>query len=174
MPYSIFVFNQIAFSEIPADALKSDLMKVSFTTLCTQYGLDHRLVAEAQENLAVLSARSDVSPFFLVRYQTNNQKPIAVFQHMVSSPEDGVRLEKFINNQNRHCLIGELERTCCIFRIDLEKSQLLDLGLLIGYEIARWLAFRGRGLVRDLQGAWYRINVHQAFIPLSEEYPLRF
>jgi hypothetical protein len=169
MPYSIFVFNQCALGEISADELESDLKKVSFTTLCKQYGLDPQLIPEAQENLDVLAADSDVSPFFLVSYQPKKEKLITVFRREVRFPEDKALLMEFVQGQQSYSLKSALHQTCCFFRIDLEKSQLRDMGLLLGYEIARWLSFRGKGLVMDLQGMWYRLNVHQAFIPFMEE-----
>jgi hypothetical protein len=169
MTYSIFVFNQLSFGEIPADVLKSELIKVSFSTLCEQYGLDPRFITETRDNLEVLAARRDVSPYFLVKYQTNDQPPIVVFQQRLSYPGDEVLLKSFVRGQTGQRLVEELERACCIFRIDLEEAQLRDMGLLLGYEIARWLAFLGKGLMRDLQGAWYRLNMNQAFIPFMEE-----
>ena len=169
MSYSIFVFNQCALGEISADELKSDLKNVSFTTLCEQYGLDLTLIPETQENLDVFAARSDASPFFLVSYQPKNQNLIAVFQQKVNFPEDKVLLMEFVRGQESHSLKSALNQTCCIFRIDLEEWQLRDMGLLLGYEIARWLSFRGKGLVMDLQGGWYRLNVHQAFILFMEK-----
>ena len=115
--------------------------------------------------LMSLPADSDVSPFFLVSYQPKKEKLITVFRREVRFPEDKALLMEFVQGQQIYSLKSELHQTCCFFRIDLEESQLRDMGLLLGYEIARWLSFRGKGLVLDLQGVWYRLNVHQAFIP---------
>ena len=39
-------------------------------------------------------------------------------------------------------------------------------GILLAYEVARWAANLRKGLIYGLDGTWYRLNRHQAFIPL--------
>jgi hypothetical protein len=43
----------------------------------------------------------------------------------------------------------------------------MDMGLLLGYEIVRWLGVQSAGIVRDLVGNWFRINQYQAFVPIE-------
>ena len=54
-----------------------------------------------------------------------------------------------------------------MYSVALQDEQLTDMGLLLAYEVARWIAHQGSGIVLGLDAAWYRLNEHQAFIPLQ-------
>jgi hypothetical protein len=54
-----------------------------------------------------------------------------------------------------------------IVSVELDADQLQDLGLLLGYELARWAAVRGKGVMLGLDGRWYRLNAFKAFLPLE-------
>jgi hypothetical protein len=62
---------------------------------------------------------------------------------------------------------ARLMQVQAVYMIELLETQLTDMGLLLAYEFARWAAQRGSGIVLGLDGVWYRLNAHQAFIPLT-------
>jgi hypothetical protein len=60
-----------------------------------------------------------------------------------------------------------LAHTAQVVAVSLEADQLQDLGLLLGYELARWAAVQGQGIMRALDSRWYRLNAYKAFLPLE-------
>ena len=58
--------------------------------------------------------------------------------------------------------------TVQLVSIELAEDQLQDLGLLLAYELARWAAVQGRGVIQALDGRWYRLNAHKAFLPVED------
>jgi hypothetical protein len=50
--------------------------------------------------------------------------------------------------------------------VELARLQSSDLGILLAYELARWISFKGTGLIYALDGVWYRLNAHKAFLPV--------
>lgn len=164
--YSIKVFSQIRIAEILPGRLKAALETVSFHTLCRQYGLNCSLIDQTLQNLDVTTSGSDVSPFFIVKYLPPGESPLITY-YMQPLSEDGQRMMIASPVSISDGVLAEqLSRFSAIYSIDLLPSQLRDMGLLLGYEIARWIGFHGSGLVRDLHGEWYSLNKHQAFIPL--------
>jgi hypothetical protein len=166
--YNIWVFSKISIAEILPNRLQADLAKVSFKTLCDQYGLDCSLIDQTLANLEVVSG-GDVLPYWVVNYLPPDGRPLFVYYKSLSV-KDSTRMfaEKLALKPNS-CLAEELSDLSELYRIDLHPSQLQDMGLLLAYEVARWIGFHGRGLVRDLHGEWYALNQHQAFIPVSLE-----
>jgi hypothetical protein len=164
--YSINVFSQISIAEIIPEKLEETLEKISFRTLCRQYGLDCSLIDQTLKNLRVAISGSDVSPYFVVEYLPPGGRPLIIY-HLKPSSEDGGRIlaasQASILEKD---LSEKLSRFGAIYSIDLHPAQLKDMGLLLGYEVARWIGFLGHGLVRDLHGDWYTLNEYQAFIPL--------
>jgi hypothetical protein len=168
--YLIKVFAMLDISEISPFQLQADLLSSSFQTLCQQYGLDKRQIERTTQNLEVMLAQAGISPFFLVKYKPSGADPIVVYHWRSSSEEGKSILTKASNAFYDENLKEKLSRCRSIYHISLQQSQLMDMGLLLGYEIARWIGFHGEGLVRDLHGDWYTLNKHQAFIPvLSQE-----
>lgn len=166
--YYIWVFSKIGIAKILPNRLQADLAKVSFQTLCNQYGLDCSLIDQTLGNLDVISG-GDVLPYWVVNYLPPDGRPLFVYYKGLST-KDSTRMhaEKMALKPNSR-LAEKLSDLSEIYRIDLHASQLQDMGLLLGYEVARWIGFHGRGLVRDLHGEWYALNQHQAFIPVSSE-----
>jgi hypothetical protein len=54
-----------------------------------------------------------------------------------------------------------------LVEIELMQHQLLNMGLLIAYEAARWAAFKGAGIIFGLDRTWYHLNQYRAFLPLE-------
>lgn len=145
--------------------MQADLAKVSFQTLCDQYGLDCSLIDQTLANLEVVSG-GDVLPYWVVNYLPPGGRPLFVYYKGLSIKNSAqILAENPVLNSNSR-LAEKLTDLSEIYRIELHASQLQDMGLLLGYEVARWIGFHGRGLVCDLHGEWYALNRHKAFIPV--------
>ena len=162
MAYRILVFNQRPLGRFSPAELLEDLRAVHYSTLCRQYGLNPALISTAMEYLAVDGSEDVDLPYFIVRYQPENQPPIVVSK--VGLPE----VWQGLSVKEQAILPGpvrsHLERVQEAYSLALKEAQLFDLGLLLAYEIARWLAQSGEGLVFGLDGTWYRLNAFRAFI----------
>jgi len=123
-------------------------------------------IRPALENLEVINGKNRTSPFFVVRYQPWPHPPLVVYQWPAAEMV-GQRLFQFEGSLHEQ-VNGQLGKAVTIFEIELQASQLHDMGLLIGYELARWIAFGGDGIVYGLDGHWYRLNHHKAFIALGQ------
>lgn len=165
--YWIQVFNSRALSELDLPKLIETLLEVNYPSLCSEYGLDPASIAPALSHLEVVSTSEGIAPFFLVKYQPGGVVPLVVYR-WDSAGEKGVRwLNQAKARVNVSLVEAQLARTQEIFAISLHAAQLEGLGLLLAYEIARWAAEEGEGLVFGLDGAWYRLNRHQAFLPIE-------
>lgn len=166
--YWVPVFLQEGMKPFPGEALLAALRAVHFTSLCSQYGLDQELIAPALSHLALMSTpQQEVAPFVILRYQPEDGTPLVIY-HWDAAEETG---KSWLANARqaagyqavKHCLA----HTRAILAVSLAPTQFEDLGLLLAYEVARWAAARGGGLVYGLDGCWYRLNRHQAFIPMT-------
>jgi len=167
MPHSIYVFSQKRIKEFDPDEILEAVTESNFHTLCGQYGLDLALIQPAFAYLKVLSAAEEVGSFFVLAYQPANQRPIIV--NRLDVKEHGHRiLEPIMGILSSEALRSRLSHTREILSVELDPVQLRDLGLLFGYELARWAAFKGEGIVRALDGQWYRLNRHKAFVPIID------
>ena len=169
MPYSIVIFNQRPLGRFTRESLLAAITVSKFSTLCVQYGLDPALIQPALDHLAVDMAVGGQVPYFMVRYQPGNQPPIVVSEQEPEGAFEQERLMETIGEGAPLYVWEQLSRTRAICSVELVEPHLADLGLLLGYELARWAAASGDGVVLGLDGIWYRLNVHHAFIPLGEQ-----
>ena len=167
MPYRIMVFNQKQLGQFSKAELLTVIKGANFPTLCRQYGLEIALIEPALAHLAVEKAGGDQAPYFLLRYQPNGQPPIIVTEWNRDEIFHHQRLKGFDRQVAFPSLQNYFSRTQAVYSVALVLSQLSDLGLLLAYELARWAAHQGEGIVLGLDGMWYRLNAYQAFIPIK-------
>lgn len=166
MQYRILVFNRQPLDKFDKEKLLCCLRDVSYKTLCKQYQLDPALIEPARSSLEVVLSKEKIVPYFLVTYGSGNNQPIIVYDWDLESERgmeilDGI-LKGEITKEVRHALSA----VNSIIEIELAPSQLNDMGLLLAYEIARWAANEGQGVILGLDNIWYLLNDHQAFIPI--------
>jgi hypothetical protein len=164
MVYSILIFVQEDPKVSPAKRLQKALKEASFSTLCVQYGLDQDLIPSTLENLKVLGGYRDISPYFIVSYRHQGHRPIVVYRWEAEKELSGPK--SFVEENEWERVKVQLPSYSSVFQVELIRDQLSDMGILLGYEIARWIGFYGKGLVRDLHGNWFKLNRNQAFIPV--------
>jgi hypothetical protein len=167
MPYWILIFNQKPLGQFSGDSLLATIKTSNYRTLCEQYGLDPGLIQPALTHLSLEMAEGSAVPYFLVRYQPQHQPPLVVTRWDTTISVGRQWLVSFAESSVSADIHDRLMCTRELVTVDLFEAQLVDLGLLLAYEIARWAAGLGEGIVYGLDGTWYQLNVHQAFIPLD-------
>lgn len=165
MSYRILIVNQRVLGRFSPEELLVHLRAVHYPTLCRQYGLDSALINPALSHLAVEGSENEHVPYFLVRYLPETQPPLVV--NLVNWPDIRPGLTDADQTGLPVSVRSHLKQAQEVYALTLRTAQLHDLGLLLAYEIARWLAQRGEGLVWGLDGSWYRLNAYQAFIPVA-------
>ena len=165
MSVEIIVFNQKTMDFIDEKALLETVSRSNFRSLCEQYGLDTALIAPALIHLKLLKTSIQIAPFFLLKYQLEEHRPIVIYQWDCQTKEGS----RILSHARQHCESDRvrqcLDATNAITLISLSESQLEDIGLLLAYEAARWFAEQGRGILCDVHGDWYYLNEHAAFLP---------
>lgn len=167
MQHAILVFNRDNLGEITEEYLLNSITESNFETLCRQYGLEPSLVEPTLRSLKVVGTHNDVSPFFLVKYDEGHTRTVVVQQWDASNGGGKQLLEEVIEGISLRPLRSQLLDVRWLVEVALAPVQLKNMGLLLAYEIARWAADRGNGIVYGLDGAWYRLNQYKAFIPIN-------
>lgn len=158
--FLIHVFNAVAIENIHPQEILEAITASNYHTLCSQYGLDPDLIDETRASLRVLAAPGTAAAFLALAYRPDTARPIVVHfqgqggiaERLPSAPE-----------RARTALSAAVQ----IVSIELDEDQLQDLGLLLGYELARWAAVQGKGVMLGLDGRWYRLNASKAFLPIE-------
>ncbi len=167
MRYNLLIFNQYQVGEFSENALIDAINESNLATLCEQYGLDSRMIEPALWHLEVVKAPDALSPFFaLVRYGDERKRPLIINRWDASEKSGKGILQEGLNHGLLPAVREHFWLTREIFALEFDPAQLKDMGLVFAYEVARWVAFQRRGIVRGLDGCWYRLNCHKAFVPL--------
>jgi hypothetical protein len=166
--YAIFIFLSEGIDPAMVESLSDALRATNFDTLCQEYDLNPSACEDVLENLAVIgSPVSATAPFFVVRYGPQWHQALVIEGWHVTKSAGKDLLNAFKTLVKCSEIQNNLEKTRIIFTIALTPAQLGDLGRLLAYEVARWAAFHGKGVMRGLDGEWYALNRHQAFVPLN-------
>lgn len=165
MEQEILVFNPQPLGKIDPENLKHALLKVNFVTLCRQYGLTSTLIDSVKENLEVVVSKNQDFPYFLVKYGKDNKRPLFVYERQLKSRK-GKGVYQGLHDDSK-VVDMHLNKPNFLVEIELGQKQLSDMGLLLAYEIARWAAVKGGGIVLGLDGRWYFLNQHEAFLLLE-------
>jgi hypothetical protein len=164
--YWIQVFNQLPLALFPGGDLLTALLEADFDSLCGQYDLDPQAIASTRAHLKLIAAPEGVAPFFLVEYWPDQGPPLVIYRWDANDFAGARWLEEGLEHSPHPKVRSHLAQTQEILSISLDPSHLADMGLILAYEVARWAAAQGKGLVYGLDGTWYRLNQHQAFLPL--------
>ena len=161
------VFNQRKITPFVGDDLKRTLLGVNFHSLCDQYSLNPDEIPSMLSHLEFITGPEEAAPFALLKYQSGKGPPLVIYHRKVNHEDGASWLGEAKNSADSLGVKCRLAKTQEILAISLRPTQLADLGLLLAYEVARWAAAEGQGLVYGLDGVWYRLNRHQAFLPLK-------
>jgi hypothetical protein len=166
LAYLISVFNTKRIPSVDPQAVRDTITSSNYHTLCDQYGLDPALIDSTLAHLNVIAEPYLSSGYFIVEYRTRDRSPIVVYLLDLKRLGDG-ELERICDGAPQG-LQDALDQAAQIIQIELSGDQLSDLGLLLGYELARWAAAAGEGVILGLDGDWYRLNEDKAFLPVTE------
>lgn len=166
MPYSILVFNQDPILEIIPETVLNAVTESNYQTLCRQYGLDEALIGPAKAHLRLIGPHYGGEPFLALAYGPAAQRPVMV--HFLTLDQAARADLSAVLAAAPEMLTASLKEAAQLVRVDVGREQLSDMGLLLAYELARWAALSGRGVVRGLDGRWYRLNRHKAFLPILD------
>lgn len=167
MDPKILIFNPQPLGKIDPKTLRHALLNVNFTTLCSQYGLNSSLIEPVKEYLDVVVSKNRDFPYFLVKYRGDQDRPLFVYEWRLESRKGMGIYEGISGGIDSKGVNTHLSKTNFLVEIELGQKQLSDMGRLLAYEIARWTAVKGGGVVLGLDGSWYRLNQHSAFLPLE-------
>jgi hypothetical protein len=166
--YWIQAFNLAPIGNLLDGDLITALRAANYNSLCKQYRLEQELIAPALKHLKLLSGPTDVAAFSVLKYQTGDRAPLIIYHWDAQKSEGRDWLGETLNKLDQSHLRDRLKDTREILGVTLQAEQLRDFGLVLAYEVARWAAFMGQGLIYGVDGTWYRLNRHQAFIPMEE------
>lgn len=167
MAYWVMIFNRRSIDVLDADKILAAITESNFYTLCAQYDLDPAVIDPALANLSIVCTSEMITPIIVVNYQPVEKPPVVVHRWPVQSSMGRTMLEKAKVEVHTDEGKKRLMQAQQILGIELSHAQLRDMGLLLAYELARWAAYEGEGLVRGIDGQWYYLNKHKAFIPFN-------
>jgi len=162
---SIAIFNSIPIERFDPGEIHSAVTESNLYVLCDQYGLDSAWIETSMAYLDVQVPKLGQVPFFTLQYTPEPAVPI-----VVNCWRDVERVSSFIRLFSTNApndIQDHLALTREVFGIELSYLQCHDLGILFAYELTRWIAFKGEGVVRALDGEWYRLNTDKAFLPVK-------
>ena len=161
--YPVFVFNQKPIADLTREAILESLLESDLATLCQQYGLDFAQIEPALDALQVMHVPG--WPIFSVSYRPDGRYPLLVNQ----TPANAATVEQLpiLREQASEWLATFLAEVNVMVTIEVLPVHLHEFGLLLTYELARWAAWSGKGIVLGLDRQWYRLNRHKAFLPLK-------
>lgn len=131
---------------------------VDYDMLAEERDIDEDAVDEALERLEVVR----VSPGPLdveIRYRKDaDARPIVV--HLWHEPERVAEEldEAAENREPPEDVIGRLAGCCEVVGVELGFGQLEDMGIVIAFELARYLAQKGDGVLVDDDDQWYAVE----------------
>jgi uncharacterized protein YbaR (Trm112 family) len=152
-------------SHVTAEAITAALQAVDFYTVAEGFGIeDEAVVKQAMSQLRVEPLTDHAERPFAVRYRAPELRPL--FLHLWIDPE---RVKQELAEVEQHYLVGKSGRGVSQVRaalssvievaaVELGLRQLEDMGLVIGGQVAEYLAAVAGGLIRDTANEWWRIR----------------
>lgn len=169
MAIAIYVFNRGPIANFTEEEILGAVTESNYPTLCAQYGLDPDLIGPTLERLRIVISDTADPRYILVQYRGDGIRAILVNRWKGEATAQVT--SQALSTATSEDVRSRLAQTKEVFTIALEAGQLHDLGRLLAYELARWAAVRGDGIVLALDGRWYRLNRHKAFLPLDLDHP---
>lgn len=137
----------------------SALAGVDYETLAEDYGIDEDLVDDALSNLEVRQVSVQGFEQYDVNYSDNEARAVTV-RRWYKPGRVAEEIEEVIDRLaiSENVLVAGLRESCEVIGIELSVSQLEDMGIVIAYEIARYLAQLGECLVLNDEDEWLRVK----------------
>ena len=164
----ISVYCTHSLAQVTPAALDAALAQADFWTLAEIYAIDEAQVIPALACLRIESENPTEFQHYNVIYREPKYRPVCITRCAGAAVVAQLaELHATLMAQGMGAnaeIIRHLEQVIEIVNIELGYTQLADMGLLIAYEIARFLAMLGNGLVQDAAGSWWRIGQQGEFV----------
>lgn len=159
MPAWVSVYCTQPIDDVTPHELRTGIRENDYWTLAEQYDVDDDLVDAA---LALLRIEADNHGFQL-QYRPKGERQIAI--HCWTAPERVKEeieevLELFDGDSSETAtLIQEhMKNVQSVIGIELDFSQLEDMGVVFAYEVARWFGQHRGGLIKGDDDNWSMIE----------------
>jgi hypothetical protein len=148
-------------SHVTATDITSALNAMDFYTLAEGFNIDDEEVVDKALSQLQVKPSSDRESWFEIRYRAPKLRPLIV--HLWTSP-DRVReeltesLAEYLasrKGQGAARVRSLLSEVVEVAAVELGIWQLEDMGLVIGGQIAEYLAGVGAGVIRDTGDEWW-------------------
>lgn len=137
-----------------------------YLTLAESYGVDEDEVPPALSALAV-RARSDEPVDFEVSCDRSS-RPIVLHRWHAAARLEEELLEASNTRSIPSELTSRLQQTTEIIAIELGRSELASMAIVFAYELARYFAQKGDGIIVDDDDRWSRIEAG-AFVEVAAD-----
>jgi len=137
----------------------SALAGVDYVTLAEDYGIEEEEVDDALSNLEVKQIGGQGFERYEVDYSDGWANTVIV--HRWHEPKRvAEEIDEVIERLaiSRSALVGRLRESCEVVGIELKVSQLEDMGIVIAYEIARYLGQLGDSLALTDEDEWLQVK----------------
>ena len=122
------------------------------------YEVDEDLVDPALERLRIVPSGNNLRLY----YRPGGQRQLEIHRWSDSATvAEEIRevLDRFEEHSSRTAEIqSHLPKVQGIVAVEMEWSQLEDMGVVFAYEVARWFAQNCQGLTRDHWDKWFRTD----------------
>lgn len=140
---------------------------VDYRTLAEDYGIDESLIENCSIAISVKEPPDASHAWYSVSFSSIGSDPVTIYRWMQPervSEEVSEMLERLGADDGE--LASRLKHTREVVGIELTSSQLADMGVVVAFEIARYIAQRGSGVVID--DADHAMCVRDGeFVPIS-------
>lgn len=131
------------------------LAGVDYVALAEDYDVDAALVGPA---LAALRVTSDKDTFEVLYHPTDPSRDVSVERWTESA-----RVDEELDDAREVREAPEeaeplLDACVEVVGIELHATQFGDMGIVLAYEVARYLAQRGDGVLVDDENVWFRVE----------------
>jgi len=138
---------------------------VDYWTLAEDYGIDEDLVDEELSTLSVSPLRGG-DEGYEVRYGAREQ-PLAI-RRWHDPTRVAEEIQEILEQADRQPeeAIRRVHASREVIGVEMRPGHLRDMGVVIAYEVARYLAQKGDGLIRTDEERWLEVK-QGAFEPLE-------
>jgi hypothetical protein len=143
------------------------LAGVDYLTLAEDYRIDESLVENCAKTLCVEALHAGPDDWYGVGFSSMGSAPLTL--HRWTQPERVAEEVSEVLEQlslSDGVLSRRLQSSREVIGIEMARSQLADMGVVVAFEIARFLAQRGNGVVVDDSDRAMHVEAGQ-FLPIA-------
>jgi hypothetical protein len=160
------VYCKRSLAHVTAAAIAGALADADLHTRAEGYDLPEEQADAALANLRVEAMDSSDGRFCKVSYRPGQSRPLFVYRWAAKDGVDEELAEALEDlSPDAELIRPVLAQTVEVAAVELGWNQVEDMGLVLGVEIARYLAEQGEGLLKDQEDDWWLLDGH--FKPIT-------